>query len=298
MAIVRRRAVIVGAARDCARHLPQVLANLDRIAKLYAETFFVFAASDSTDDTLAQLQVWLAPPRNGKVLDLGVLETTLPERTARIAHARNACLDEVRRSTATDFDHLIVVDLDEILDGPLALDMVRQAADWLDGAPARAGVLAKAAPRYNDIWALRHDTRCPGDCWHAIWGRPPEQSFEAAKFKESISRQFELPPDLPPIAVWSAFGGLALYKLPFTRHASYRGLDEQDRPVSEHVAFNRAVGEAGGQLHIFPPLMVHAPLQHLYRADEFPRRWRLRLRMHRLAERLRPPWRTLLRERS
>lgn len=298
MAIVRRRAVIVGAARDCAGHLPQVLANLDRIAKLYDETFFVFAVSDSTDDTLAQLQVWLTPPRNGKVLDLGVLEATIPERTARIAHARNACLDEVRGSAATDFDHLIVVDLDEILDGPLAVDTVRQAADWLDGAPARAGVFANAAPRYYDIWALRHDTWCPGDCWHAIWGRPPEQSFEAAKFKESISRQFELPPDLPPIAVRSAFGGLALYKLPFTRHASYRGLDEQDRPVSEHVAFNRAVGEAGGQLHIFPPLMVHAPLQHLYRADEFPRRWRLRLRMHRLAERLRPPWRTLLRERS
>ena len=147
MAIVRRRAVIVGAARDCARHLPRVLDNLDRIAKLYAETFFVFAVSDSTDDTLAQLQVWLAPPRKGRLLDLGVLEATIPERTARIAHARNACLDEVRGSAATDFDHLIVVDLDEILDGPLAVDTVRQAADWLDDAPERAGVFANATPR-------------------------------------------------------------------------------------------------------------------------------------------------------
>ncbi len=57
---LRRRAVIVGAARDCARHLPRVLANLDRITALYDETFFVFAVSDLTDDTLAQLQVGLA----------------------------------------------------------------------------------------------------------------------------------------------------------------------------------------------------------------------------------------------
>lgn len=294
MADVRRRAVIVGAARDCARHLPRVLANLDRIAALYSETFFVFAVSDSTDDTLALLQAWLAPPRKGKVLDLGVLETTMPERTARIAHARNACLAEARRSPTADFDHLIVVDLDEILDGPLAVDTVRQAADWLDGAADRAGVFANATPRYYDVWALRHDTWCPGDCWHAIWGRPAGQSFEAAKFKESVLRQFALPTDLAPIAVRSAFGGLALYKLPFTRHAHYRGVDEQGRPVSEHVAFNGAVAAAGGRLHIYPPLIVQAPLQHLYRADEFPLRWRLRLQAHRLAERLHPPWRALL----
>jgi hypothetical protein len=273
-----------------------VLDNLDRIAGLYAETFFVFAVSDSADDTLAKLQAWLAPPRKGKVLDLGALEADMPVRTARIAHARNACLNEVRGSAARDFDHLIVADLDEILDGPLAIDAVRQAAAWLDGVADRAGAFANAAPRYYDVWALRHDTWCPGDCWHAIWGRPSDQSFEAAKFRESIVRQFELPTELPPIAVRSAFGGLALYKLPFTHGATYRGLDEQDRPVSEHVAFNRAVAEAGGKLHIYPPLIVHAPQQHLYRADEFPLRWRLRMQMHRLTERLRPPWRALLPE--
>ena len=271
-----------------------MLDNLDRIAGLYAETFFVFAVSDSVDDTLAKLRAWLAPPRNGQVLDLGALEAAMPARTARIAHARNACLDAVRGSVAGNFEHLIVADLDEILDGPVAIEAVRQAADWLDGATDRAGVFANARPRYYDVWALRHDTWCPGDCWHAIWGRPSDLSFEAAKFKESIVRQFELPTGLPPIPVRSAFGGLALYKLPLTQGAIYRGLDEQDRPVSEHVAFNRAVAEAGGTLHIYPPLVVHAPQQHLYRADEFPWQWRLRMQMHRLTERLRPPWRALL----
>lgn len=292
----RRKAAIVGAARDCARHLPKVLDNLKRIAETYAETFFVFAVSDSSDDTLTQLETWIANGRHGRVLDLGTLEPIVPVRTARIAYARNACLDAVRGSIAAAYDHLIVVDLDDVLDGDLAIEAVRQAADWLDAAPERAGVFANAAPRYYDIWALRHESWCPGDCWHAIWGRPADQSFEAAKFRESLFRQIVLPSAMPPVAVQSAFGGLGLYKMPFARQGAYAGLDLQDRAVSEHVAFNTAIREAGGQLHIFPSLIVQAPRQHLYSADEFSLRWRLRMRLRLLAERMRPPWRALLQD--
>lgn len=294
MASPQRRAVIIGAARNCGAHLPKVLGNLDRIAKTYAETFFVFAVSDSTDDTFAQLEKWVSEGRTGRVLDLGTLEPTIPVRSARIAYARNACLQEVRGSTAAAFDHLIVTDLDEVLDGDLAIDAVRQAVDWLDAAPERAGVFANATPRYYDIWALRHDTWCPADCWHAIWGRPADQSFEAAKFRESLFRQIVLPPTLPPIAVQSAFGGLGLYKKRFANYCTYSGLDRENRPVSEHVAFNRAIGAAGGQLYVFPSLIVRAPRQHLYSADEFSLRWRLRMQVRRLAELARPPWRALL----
>ena len=290
----QRRAVIIGAARNCSAHLPKVLSNLAQIAETYAEAFFVFAVSDSTDDTFAQLKKWLSEDRQGRVLDLGTLEPAIPVRSARIAHARNACLDTMRGSIAAEYDHLIVVDLDDVLDGDLAIDVVRQAADWLEAAPDRAGVFANATPRYYDVWALRHESWCPSDCWHAIWGRPAHQSFEAAKFREAFFRQVVLPPTLPPIAVQSAFGGLGFYKMRFADHGAYSGLDEEARPVSEHVAFNRAIGEAGGQLHIFPSLIVQAPLQHLYSADEFSLRWRLRMQMRRLAELARPPWRKLL----
>ena len=292
----RRRAAIVGAARDCARHLPRVLDNLGRIAQIYAETFFVFAVSDSSDDTFNQLETWVANGRNGRVVDLGTLESTVPVRTARIACARNACLDAVRESIAAEYDHLIVVDLDDVLDGDLAIDAVEQAADWLDAAPERAGVFANAAPRYYDIWALRHESWCPDDCWHAIWGRPADRSFEAAKFRESLFRQIVLPAAMPPIAVQSAFGGLGLYKMLFARQGTYCGVDPQDRPVSEHVAFNETIRKAGGLLHIFPSLIVQAPRQHLYSPDEFSPRWRLRMQLRHLAERMRPPWRALVQD--
>ena len=44
------RAVFAGVARDCAIHLPGVLATLGRFAASYAETAFVFVVSDSADD--------------------------------------------------------------------------------------------------------------------------------------------------------------------------------------------------------------------------------------------------------
>ena len=287
-------AVFVGAARDCARWLPSVLANLGRLAGLYERTAFVFAVSDTTDASSSLLRAWLDSGRQGKVLDLGHLQERLPLRTARIARARNACLDEIRASAWAGYDHLVVADLDDVLAAPLDVESYRQAADWLEGASDRAGVFASAAPKYYDVWALRHDTWCPDDCWHRIWERPASQSFEAAKFREVFSRQFELARHLPPIEVRSAFGGLGLYRMASALDATYLGIDGQGREVSEHVAFNEAIRRAGGRLHIFPGLQVQAPRQHLYNASDFDFRWRMTMRLREAVERYRPARRRLL----
>ncbi|MDB5488284.1 MAG: hypothetical protein JWQ58_1999 [Reyranella sp.] len=290
----RGSAVFVGAARDCSRWLPGVLDNLARLTQHYDRTAFVFAVSDTTDESLSLLRDWLGAGRPGKVLDLGDLGDRLPLRTARIAEARNACLDEIRGSELADYDHLVVADLDDVMAQPLDVESYVRATDWLNAAPDRAAVFASATPRYYDIWALRHDTWCPDDCWHRIWGRPASQSFEAAKFREVFARQIELPRHMPPIEVRSAFGGLGVYRMSSIHDARYVGIDAQDREVSEHIAFNEAIGRSGGRLHIFPGLQVHAPAQHLYNASEFDFRWRTTMRLHEAVEYYRPAWHRLL----
>jgi hypothetical protein len=287
-----RKAVFAGLARDCARHLPGVLANLERFAALYDQAAFVFVVSDSTDDSGAILERWLKG-RRGRLVDLGALEPGLPRRTERIAHARNAALDEIERHFS-GYHHLVVADLDDVMAAPVAVDAFAAAGRWLDDGPQRAGVLANARPRYYDVWALRHEHWCPDDCWHPIWGRPAHETFEAAKFREVFRRQIAIPPRLAPIAVRSAFGGLGLYRLPLPREARYRGLDAEGRDVSEHVAFNDALVRAGGQLHIFPALRVQAPPQHLYQPSEFRWRWRMTMMARRAAELGRAPWRRLV----
>jgi hypothetical protein len=290
-----RRAVFAGVARDCAAHLPAVLENLERFAALYDEAAFHFVLSDTRDDSRSILERWLAERgRRGRVLDLGVLDERLPQRTQRIAHARNTGLDDIGQSDWASYDHLVVADLDDVLAFPMAADGFAQAATWLDGAPARAGVLANAFPRYYDVWALRHEQWCPHDCWHPIWGRPVDEAFEAAKFREVFTRQIAIPPTLAPIAVQSAFGGLGIYRMGFALAARYRGVDTSGREASEHVAFNTAITAAGGQLHIFPALQVRAPQQHLYQPTEFKFRWRMAMLARRAAELVQPPWRQLL----
>lgn len=283
-------AVFVGAARDCARWLPGVLENLARLAHLYDRTAFVFAVSDSTDPTASLLGNWMRGQRAGRVIDLGDLAGRIELRTERIAFARNVYLDEVRRSVFADYRHLVVADMDDVLAAPVDAASYARAARWLEAAPDRSGVFAGAWPRYYDIWALRHPTWSPHDCWHRIWERPRSQSFEAAKFREVFARQIALPRHMPPIEVASAFGGLGLYRMSHTLNARYVGLDGQGREVSEHVGFNQAIGRAGGRLHVFPDLQVRAPLQHLYNPAEFGLKWRAVMRLRQAVERYRPAW--------
>lgn len=292
MTRTRDSAVFVGTARDCARWLPDVLDNFARLARLYDRTAFVFAVSDATDSTATLLRRWMKN-RAGEVIELGELAARLKRRTERIAYARNACLDEVRRSPWRNHSRLVVADMDDVLATPLDVDAFARASAWLDETPERAALFANAAPRYYDIWALRHPTWSPHDCWHRIWERPASQSFAAAKFREVFARQIALPRQMPPIEVRSAFGGLGLYRMSYALNSRYAGLDAQGREVSEHVAFNEAIGRAGGRLYVFPELEVRAPQQHLYDATEFDFRWRAAMRLREAWESYRPAWRSL-----
>jgi hypothetical protein len=283
-------AVFTGVVRDCARHLPGVLENLARFARLYDQARFVFVVSDTTDPSAAMLARWVGC--RGRVIDAGMLRERLPRRTERIAFARNLCLDEIRR-LSTRSEHLIMLDLDDVLAEPVSAEAFAGAVAWLDADPRRAGAFANSTPRYYDTWALRHPRWCAGDCWRPIWHRPPDETYEAAKFREVFARQIAIPPRLPPIAVDSAFGGLGLYRMSYALQARYCGLDADGGETCEHVAFNRDIRNAGGALHIFPLLRVHAPPEHLYRAADFKWPWRLRMARNELIGKVRPPWRRL-----
>jgi hypothetical protein len=290
----QRRAVFAGAVRDCAAHLDRVLDNLGRFAALYDDAAFVIAVSDSTDSSVSILTQWLRAGRQGKVIDLGCLAKQTPSRTARIAIARNTCLAEIHSTSLSKYDHFIMADFDDVLAPYVPAEDFAAAANWLEEKPERAGVFANSAPRYYDIWSLRHETWCPGDCWHAIWGRHQKASFESAKIREVYTRQIAIPSSMPPIRVRSAFGGLGIYKMQSTFGARYCGTDGVNREVADHVAFNEAIGLKGGQLYVYPSLVVQAPTEHLYRVSEFTLRWRLAMFGVRLHERWSRPWRMLV----
>lgn len=289
-----RRVVVAGVGRNCARYLKGVLKNLESLAAVYGEAAFVFVLSDCEDESHGILSGWLGSGRKGRIADLGVLADHMPLRTARIAHARNAYLDLIKNSPWRDFDHLIVVDLDNVMEAPIDLVQFGAAKRWLEASLDRVAVFANASPRYYDIWALRHERWCPGDCWHAIWAESTKEDAEAAKAREVFARQIVIPETAPPIAVRSAFGGIGLYKMQIAIKGRYLGTDDQGRETCEHVAFNEAIYKSGGRLAIFPALMLQAAPEHLCKIADFSPKRRFIMKCRRLVEILRPPWRRLV----
>lgn len=272
--------MFLGVARNCAAFLPGVLKNLELFSTFYDRAAFVFVVSDSSDSTAALLDAWGNARRTSVVVDLGKLKDRLPKRTSRLAYVRNIGLAELRRRGWSDYGHLIVTDLDNVMRDSVPIAGFLSAANWLDEKAERAGIFANSSPRYYDIWALRHDTWCPADCWHAIWKRGAHETFHAAKMREVHDRQIVLPSWLAPIPVRSAFGGLGIYKLNHVKAADYEVIDDAEFESSEHVQFNEKIANGGGTLHVFPNLVVHAPPEHLFQAAEMP--YYLQLRRHRL----------------
>ena len=261
----RRRAVFTGVARNCAPYLRDVLLNLDRLERAYQAVRYVLAVGESNDGTLETLRGWVAAGRSGHVLDMTCVERAEPRRTVRIAMARNKCMT-LLRAAYPDFDHVVVLDMDNVLAAPVSDIAFAGASAWLDADNSRAAVFANAVPRYYDIWALRHPSWCPYDVWHAIWDRPRWCPFELAKFKHVYAKQVEIAPGAGPILVRSAFGGLAIYKMRFITSARYSGEDAHGRERAEHVSFNEGIADRKGDLFVIPSLVVRAPSEHLFDA--------------------------------
>jgi hypothetical protein len=267
--LCERSAVFVGCARDCGAHLDSVLANVERMAALYAKAAFVFVENDSQDDTKARLLRWLTSRPEGTLLQLDGLALIEPGRTARLARARNAYLAQLRDGPYGDYDDLIVLDFDEVNAPTIDMAAFTAAAEFLHADERTVGVFANSSPVYFDIWALRHPVWCPGDCWadiRAIRHLPPAQAIERLLY----ARQIAINPGQPPIPVESAFGGLGLYRLAAVLSHRYVGSNPDGTEVCEHVSLNLALSRAG-QLFIYPALQNHAPPVHL-RPRQIPAR--------------------------
>jgi len=255
--------VVVGCARSCAPHLDQVLNNIDRLCSLYADSAVVIFENDSTDDTASRLAAYVASRPKAHLLTQNGLAAALPDRTKRLAAARNACLEFVRRAPYHSYDELLVIDFDEVNQLDIDLGQFTSARAYLQSRADLHGVFANAQPFYYDIWALRHADWSPGDClveFHANAAARPDA------FQEFVHRRtMPLDPTAAPIDVRSAFGGLGLYRM----RSALAGTYEDPTPAGgigqcEHVRFHETILAAkGGTFAIYPALVNRTPWEHV-----------------------------------
>jgi FkbM family methyltransferase len=256
----RGTAVFVGCARSCSPHLNGVLANVTALAATYERTALVVFENDSSDDTAARLAAYAAARADAFVLSEPGLAAAISSRTKRLAHGRNACLEFVRNAPYRDFDELVVLDFDQVNRQPISVDRFIDARKHLEARIQLHGVFANAQPIYYDLWALRQDPWCPGDCWadaRAAGGADANDDFV-------YSRMVPVPPEAAPIEVFSAFGGLGVYKLAAALTGEYSDPTSSKFGQSEHVAFHHSMRErCASRFEIFPSLTNQTPWEHV-----------------------------------
>ncbi len=278
--------VFCGCARDCAAYLPAVLANIQALAARFPGSACLFVENDSADDTAALLGAFCQQqgPAN-QLLALEGLAQQIPQRTVRLAMARNALIAGLRQWYADGrYTLMVMLDLDDVNTRPWDLDAIEARIAWMHQQQDVVAVFPNQLDHYYDLWALREPERCPGDAWEEVFdhamrhGCSDQEAFDQT-FRQRI---FTLPVDAPPMEVDSAFGGLGIYRMQavLNNPAAYSGeavkvWGSMDQPQvarwqrCEHVSFHLGLRQQGGRLLVLPDLINADASGAAYPADGF-----------------------------
>ncbi len=267
--------VILGICRDVGEPLTENLERLRLAFNDFSKVHVRVVESDSSDSTVEVLHRYKANIPNFDFESLGMLESTIPDRWERIAFCRNRAAELL----LSDFrlrncKWVVVADLDGINSEitPRAAISSWSRTDW-DVCTANQG-----AP-YYDVFALRHPTWSPNDCWRyeselIEKGTHPIVAREVAIY----SRQKLIPIDAEWVPVDSAFGGLAIYKKEFYLFGKYLGKKGDGVRICEHVPFHEDLKAAGARIYINPALINSYWNEHNYK-HSFQNRVKRRIKL-------------------
>ncbi len=259
---------IVGVVRNGAPHLPRSIERLRAAFGRARSLRFIIVESDSTDDTPAVLEALSRRIAGFQAVFLGALTSAFPLRTDRIAHCRNAYLNELASDGAALIDgYVVVADLDGVND---ALTCEAVATCFSSATPWDV-CTANQGDYYYDIWALRHASWSPDDCW-ALYRSlvdlvGPAQALELAVH----ARMVHLDARWPMIEVASAFGGLAIYRSTALKGRVYDTRAEDGSKVCEHVMMHKSLRADGYRIFINPALVNARATPHSWHRKRIAR---------------------------
>lgn len=254
--------VVCGTVRNCGETIVHEIEQLAKALVDFEQVQYLIIESDSQDNSLAQLELLKEQYAHFDYKALGKLSTSIPLRTARIAHCRNQYLEAIEQEERYQkADYVLISDLDGMnsLLTKEAIASCWELEEWDLCTANQEGV-------YYDLWAFRHPLLCPNDCWnvyHYLVNDLGVNPMEA-KNKAIYSQMFDLPTTAAPIEVESSFGGLGLYKKAALTGHRYVGLTAQGQEFCEHVALHEQMRATGARLFINPKLVNGpTPAEHV-----------------------------------
>ena len=245
--------LVVGTIRNCQRKIFQTIKCLDKALYFANKIEYFFVESDSDDKTLYSLEKLSKQKNNFRYESFGKLRRKLPIHSERLALLRNRYLEELKSKKNSWVKYLIVVDTDGVCRN-INSDVIEE----LISKKGWSAYTANVKGSYYDIWALRHNSWSPNDCWQAT---KEELNIGLSRFesesKNVYSRMIKINSSEKMIAVDSAFGGLAIYRRSsIPDEAKYIGLCRNGKKVCEHVSFHNSIKKNQGSIFISPKLII------------------------------------------
>lgn len=258
--ITQSNFLVVGVVRNCETSVKNDVIRIMKALTSAKNVQWLLIESDSCDLTLEILGSLKNDIPFFDYISLGSLRSAMPFRTQRIAHCRNAYLDQIRSNPLyVDVDYVIVSDFDN-MNTMLSAQSIKSCwsrNDWDVCAANQVGC-------YYDLWALRHSTWLPNDCFDQYQflikkGKPAFLAY----YKAIYSRMIHIPKESDWVEVDSAFGGLAIYKKVAILSSNYIGLTEDGSEICEHVLFHQRMKKVGYRIFINPRLINAKRSEHV-----------------------------------
>ena len=211
--------------KNIAKGFEKNIKMVEMICSLFKKSSIIFFEDGSKDDTVDKINKYCSKNKFAMIIsEINDVEY----RTVRLSRARNICLKIARYLDPT---YYLVVDFDSIAIGLTKkgfLSIFKRKEDW--------GSISANSKNdyYYDIWALRtKDDFLNYDFWDYKY----DKSLNKIKIKPS---QF--------LEVVSAFGGLAIYKMSYTKNCFYYGF-KNNKEHCEHVHFHKKMTSENNAKH-------------------------------------------------
>jgi len=265
------KVLICGVCRNVEKHVPKVIENAESLGKRFADYQVIIYENNSSDETANLFKKWSL--ENSRVLFLSeyLSSDEMPKaRTEKIARARNMVLTAARDEKYQTFDYLFMVDLDSGCAWPID-EIIRTVNSEKEWDCVSANDLYSHGNVYRDRYSFR-DARYPfgpeliGDAW---WGLMNKTKFKI---------------DQPEwLSVYSAFGGMAIYRTKSILPFSYSGIVTEDlrqfyetilshtpRDHPQRVVYQLRLYKDGLHIPSHKSVVVFHPNTHSERPFDYP----------------------------
>lgn len=254
--------LIVGLVRNCQHSLKGDVSRISNsIPTLKENRYWLIIESDSSDQTLSELQTLTDTHPNFRFISMGVLSERMPIREERIAFCRNVYLNEIKNNPAYhSIDYVVVADLDGINN---AITLEGFVSCW--GQKNWEVCTANQVNCYYDIFALRHPIWSPVCPWKQAGFLEKFEKLNKAPSAIGAAvyaKMIKISPHSEWIEVDSAFGGLAIYKKGVLDSGNYNHLDQDGCVCCEHVSLHNEIKKNGGRIYINPAFINAQNTEH------------------------------------